>query len=194
MFERVGISEPEKRMRACPHELSGGMRQRVMIAMALLCKPELLIADEPTTALDATVAAEILDLIAELQESNGMAVLLITHDLGVVARLADRIAVMYAGRPVEDGSVMSIVREPQHPYTQGLLRSRPTMNSVVGETLPTLPGSPPDPARLPPGCAFAPRCQFAGSRCQRENPASEPAHDGGHVACFLHGAGGVDAQ
>ena len=192
MLERAGISEASRRMRAYPHELSGGMRQRVMIAMALLCKPQLLIADEPTTALDVTVAAEILDLISELQRSTNMAVLLITHDLGIVARLADRVAVMYAGRPIEDGAATSLVHQPLHPYTQGLLRSRPSISAPLGRALPTLSGRPPEPTRLPKGCAFAPRCAQVGRRCVQERPTSVDVHEGRHVACFVHQTGGVD--
>jgi oligopeptide transport system ATP-binding protein len=165
MLARVGIADPERRMRAYPHELSGGMRQRVMIAMALLCGPDLLIADEPTTAVDVTVQAQVLELIRDLQRASSMSVILITHDLGVVAGMAHRIAVMYAGRIVEGASVTALFRSPLHPYTQGLLASVPRMEASREHPLQPIPGLPPDLARLPSGCAFQARCARAFAKC-----------------------------
>ena len=174
----VGIPAPEDRLAAYPHELSGGMRQRVMIAMALLCNPKVLIADEPTTALDVTIQAQILELMKELQERHGTAILLITHDLGVVAGMSDRVNVMYAGRIVETADTAPLFDAPCHPYTQGLLGSIPDLTGVVGEDLYSIPGQPPDLAELPPGCAFAPRCERARDECTAAVPATlEPAAD-----------------
>ncbi|MFP3869687.1 MAG: ABC transporter ATP-binding protein [Syntrophobacteria bacterium] len=165
----VGISSPEDRVHDYPHNLSGGQRQRVMIAMALACGPELIIADEPTTALDVTVQAQILHLFGELQRSRGMAILQITHDLSVVAGVAHRIYVMYAGIVVEEGSVVQIFREPCHPYTRGLLESLPGRRKK-GQELATIPGTVPDPARKPSGCPFHPRCTYVQDRCRSEFP------------------------
>jgi oligopeptide/dipeptide ABC transporter ATP-binding protein len=170
MLVRVGIPDPERRLCAFPHELSGGMRQRVMIAMALLCEPQLLIADEPTTALDVTIQAQILTLIKKLQAELGTSVILITHDLGVVAGMADRVAVMYAGRIVETGPVEQIFAHPRHPYTRGLLRSVPRLDGAPDEALAPIAGLPPDLSALPPGCPFRPRCDRAQERCAREYP------------------------
>ena len=183
MLARVHIPEPERRMQMYPHELSGGLRQRVMIAMALMCGPELLIADEPTTALDVTVQAQILNLIREVQEKQNTAVVLITHDLGVVAGLADRVAVMYAGRVVELGDVRQIFAAPEHPYTQGLLACTPRLDDALGADLITIPGQPPDLQRLPPGCAFAPRCPFVMAPAAAPNRLCAPAAGGGLKAC-----------
>jgi oligopeptide/dipeptide ABC transporter ATP-binding protein len=160
MLERVGIPDPDRRATEYPHQLSGGQRQRVMIAMALSCRPSLLIADEPTTALDVTIQAQILDLLKELQNEFDLAVLLITHDLGIVAGTCSRVAVMYMGEIVEEGSVFDIFENPTHPYSQGLLKSVPVLGEGHTERLPAIRGTVPDPRDLPPGCAFGPRCDF----------------------------------
>ena len=164
------VTDAERRLDQYPHELSGGMRQRVMIAMALACDPVMLIADEPTTALDVTIQAQILALLAELKREQDMAMVLITHDLGVVAGIADRVAVMYGGRVVELGTVRQVLKTPRHPYTEALLRSMPRVDDVVDAPLLTIPGQPPNPRSLPPGCAFHPRCAFAQELCRRERP------------------------
>jgi len=166
----VGIPAPEERLEAYPHELSGGMRQRVMIAMALLCDPEVLIADEPTTALDVTIQAQILELLADLQQRRGTAIIMITHDLGVVAGMADRVNVMYAGRVVESAPVRPLFRSPAHPYTRALLASIPRLAASTDEDLAAIPGSPPDLADLPPGCAFGPRCTRVRDECRAAAP------------------------
>jgi oligopeptide/dipeptide ABC transporter ATP-binding protein len=171
MLRSVGIPAPETRIDDHPHHLSGGMRQRVMIAMALLCEPALLIADEPTTALDVTIQAQILDLIRERKESLGASVILITHDLGVVAKMADRLAVMYAGRIVEQGPALALFKNPRHPYTRGLARSIPRLDDARGAELVPIPGLPPSLAKLPPGCPFHPRCAFAQPVCKQSYPA-----------------------
>ncbi len=163
----VGISSPERRLKGYPHELSGGMRQRVMIAMALACRPKLLIADEPTTALDVTIQRQILDLIKELQTRTGTALLLITHDLGVVAETVEQVAVMYAGRIVENGTVEEVLLHPRHPYTRGLLQSIPS-RGTKGKPLAVIKGVVPNPLRMPPGCKFQPRCPYAFDRCAEE--------------------------
>jgi peptide/nickel transport system ATP-binding protein len=183
----VGIPDPRQRVDAYPHELSGGMRQRAMIAMALSNEPKLLIADEPTTALDVTVQAQILQLIARLQRELGMAVLLITHDLGVVAEVTDRIVVMYAGRIVEDAATDKIFRAPEHPYTWGLLRSIPRLDRSRDEPLVPIDGLPPSLINLPSGCSFHPRCPYVRERHRRVEPALEPLpDDAGHrAACLL---------
>jgi oligopeptide/dipeptide ABC transporter ATP-binding protein len=170
LLREVGIGAPERRSRQYPHELSGGLRQRVAIAMAIACEPSLLIADEPTTALDVTIQAQILDLLERLGREHGMAVLLITHDLGVVGETCERIAVMYAGRIVETGVARDVLARPRHPYTRALLRSRPG-GSPPGTSLPAIPGSVPPPGARPPGCAFHPRCERALPRCAVEVPA-----------------------
>ena len=170
MLGRVGIPDAEKRIDAYPHQFSGGMRQRVMIAMALLCEPALLIADEPTTALDVTIQAQILDLIRELKDETGTAVILITHDLGVVAVLADEVAIMYAGRIVEQAPVGELFAAPHHPYTRGLLASLPRLDSQGTEDLVPIQGKPPDLTKLPPGCPFEPRCLQRVDACAAEPP------------------------
>jgi oligopeptide transport system ATP-binding protein len=173
MMEIVQIPDSERRMRQYPHELSGGMRQRAMIAMALLCKPALVIADEPTTALDVTVQAAILRALRKLKDHTGTAILLITHDLGVVAGLSDDVAVMYGGRIVEQGSVQEIFDDPRHPYTAGLLACMPRLTGLVTDDLPAISGQPPDPATLGAGCAFSPRCPKSTAQCQVDQPASQ---------------------
>lgn len=180
----VRVSDPERRLKQYPHELSGGMRQRVMIALALIASPRLLIADEPTTALDVTIQAQILALIGELQREAGMAMILVTHDLGVVAEVADRVAVMYAGRFVETGPVDAIFSDPQHPYTLGLIGSLPSLGKREGR-LATIAGSVPPPQRFPVGCRFATRCPFAEARCfEAVPPLVETGTPGHRVACF----------
>jgi oligopeptide transport system ATP-binding protein len=186
LLELVGIPDPAKRLKSYPHHLSGGMRQRVMIAMALACDPQILIADEPTTALDVTVQAQILDLLHDLQQRTGMAIVFITHNLGVVAEIADRVMVMYAGRIVEEGGVVPVLRQPRMPYTQGLLASVPRLGwSHDGrEELAFIPGAVPDSHRLPPGCAFEPRCRHAvPARCRRAVPELEFVDAGRRVRC-----------
>ena len=184
MLEMVGIPDPERRVRSYPHEMSGGMRQRVMIAMALACKPDLLIADEPTTALDVTIQAQILDLLRDLKERMGMSLMLITHDFGIVAEMADRVAVMYGGKIVEYGDVKEIFYDPKHPYTVGLLNSIPTVENR-GRRLSTIPGSVPDLAHLPRGCNFQDRCPLADEKCRDSDPASADV-GGGHLARCWH--------
>jgi oligopeptide transport system ATP-binding protein len=183
MLEAVGLNDAAKRIHHYPHEFSGGMRQRVMIAMALITRPELLIADEPTTALDVTVQAQILELIQRLQHESGMAVIFITHDLGVVSGLCDRVLVMYAGRVVESGDVRAIFYQSRHPYTQALQRSIPSLQRKGAELF-TIPGLPPDLSRLPPGCAFAPRCDAATELCRTRNPELKEIAPGHASACL----------
>jgi peptide/nickel transport system ATP-binding protein len=182
----VKIPSPERRLDAYPHEMSGGMRQRAMIALALACNPQILLADEPTTALDATVQIQILLLLRELQRELGLTVILVTHDIGVAVEVADRVAVMYAGRIVETGPVREIIRNPRHPYTQGLLASR-AHGAMSSARLDAIPGAPPDLSSLPPGCAFQPRCKFAGTECETVQPA-ETAVSAGHFMRCLRSA------
>ena len=170
LFERVRIPSPERRLDAYPHEMSGGMRQRAMIALALACRPKLLLADEPTTALDATVQIQILLLLRELQRDLGLSVVFVTHDIGAAVEVADRIAVMYAGRIVEEASARDLIRTPRHPYSIGLLKSRAHGALAKGNRLVAIPGAPPDLAALPPGCAFAPRCPLAIDACRAAPP------------------------
>jgi oligopeptide transport system ATP-binding protein len=184
LLRKAQIADPQSRLAAYPHQFSGGMRQRVMIAMALACEPRLIIADEPTTALDVTVQAQILELLKSLTRETGSALILITHDLGVVARHADRVCVMYAGRVVETGPARAIYETPRHPYTIGLMASVPRLDQPVGRKLVPIDGQPPDLASLPPGCAFAPRCRFATARCRDERPVLEPVGDRHARACF----------
>jgi oligopeptide transport system ATP-binding protein len=185
MLELVGIPEAARRFDMYPHEFSGGMRQRVMIAMALLCQPALLIADEPTTALDVTVQAQILELLRRLQGELGMAIALVTHDLGVVAGLCDRVMVMYAGRVAETGSVDSIFAAPQHPYTRGLLGSMPRLDERIAQRLTAIGGQPPNLERLPRGCAFNDRCEHAFAACVAQRPELRMTGLGGQKACHL---------
>jgi len=187
MLERVGIPEPVKRANAYPHELSGGMRQRVMIAMALLCRPKVLIADEPTTALDVTVQAQMLDLFKSLTTDFGTALVLITHDLGVVAGIADRMMVMYGGRCVEKGPVDNLFYDPRHPYTLGLLHSTPHV-AKRAQRLDPIQGLPPSLEHLPSGCAFHPRCAFRFDRCFAERPPLLPTEGVREKACWYEGA------
>ena len=184
LLERVGIPEPEVRVRQYPHEFSGGMRQRVMVAMALSCEPKLIIADEPTTALDVTIQAQILDLLKDLAAERELALLIITHNLGVVARYADRINIMYAGRFIESGTCKDIFADPRHPYTLGLLESIPRLDQPKGSKLIPIPGQPPDLAGLPPGCNFQPRCRFAQERCAVEYPDVTDIGNGHWSACW----------
>jgi len=188
MLDLVGIPEPGKRVKNYPHQMSGGMRQRVMIAMALSCGPKLLIADEPTTALDVTIQAQILDLMRKLQEEIGMSILFITHDLGVVAEIAERVVVMYAGRAVEEADVGDIYGNPRMPYTRGLLNSIPRVDKAAEhqERLEAIPGNVPNPLHLPEGCAFHPRCKYAEPSCTESIPPLEDAGNGHMVRCFRY--------
>jgi peptide/nickel transport system ATP-binding protein len=183
LFERVRIPSPERRLQAYPHEMSGGMRQRAMIALALSCNPKVLLADEPTTALDATVQIQILLLLRELQRELGLAIVFVTHDIGAAAEIADRVAVMYGGRIVEQGTIADLLRAPRHPYTQALLKGRAHGAMQKGTRLETIPGSPPDLAALPPGCSFAPRCRLAAPPCQAAVPAITAIAPGHEVRC-----------
>lgn len=185
MLRLVGIPSPEQRVRDYPHQMSGGMRQRVMIAMALCCNPELLIADEPTTALDVTIQAQILDLIKKLRDDIGMAVILITHDLGVVAETADKVVVMYCGRVVEQAEVKELFADPKHPYTIGLIESIPKLDEDK-DRLYMIKGMVPDPTRLPKGCSFADRCEKCTERCHEAMPALTTLDGGRKVRCFLY--------
>jgi oligopeptide/dipeptide ABC transporter ATP-binding protein len=185
LLSMVGIPDPVRRLPQYPHQFSGGMRQRMMIAMALACNPSLILADEPTTALDVTIQAQILELLKDLSRRLGVAMLIITHNLGVVARYADRVNVMYAGRIVERGTARELYANPRHPYTRGLLRSVPRLDVPRRQRLDPIDGQPPDLTRLPPGCAFGPRCAFRVERCLTEVPPLRPVDAGGHVsACW----------
>jgi peptide/nickel transport system ATP-binding protein len=185
LLERVGIPSPAQRLDEYPHQLSGGMRQRVMIAIALSCSPRLLLADEPTTALDVTIQAQILELLRDLQEQTGMAVVLITHDLGVVAEYVDRVLVMYAGRVIEQAAVDPIFEAPLHPYTEGLLGSIPALDDER-ERLQAIAGVVPSPFELPPGCRYAPRCPYARSECAARQPPLIELRPGHRAACIRH--------
>lgn len=185
LFQMVRIPEAEKRLRSFPHEFSGGMRQRVMIAMALACKPELLIADEPTTALDVSIQDQILKLMRSLQQEIGMSIMFITHDLGVVAELADRVAVMYGGLIMEEADIFDIFARPMHPYTMGLLASIPDMHQDKRKRLQPIPGSPPDMIHPPKGCPFAPRCPYAMRICQEEMPEYRKTGENRSSRCWL---------
>ena len=190
LLDAVGIPEPEKRVNEYPHQFSGGMRQRVMIAMALACDPDILIADEPTTALDVTIQAQIIELMQEMQEKNGNAIVMITHDLGVVADIADKIMVMYAGRPVEFGTADEIFYESLHPYTWGLIRSIPEQATDEKKPLTPIHGNPPALSNLPKGCVFSPRCPYATDKCRAERPQRFETGTGHYAAC--HYAGDAD--
>ena len=184
-LEQVGIPDAAGRIDQYPHQFSGGMRQRVMIAMAIIAKPDIIIADEPTTALDVTIQAQILDLLKNMQKEMGLGLILITHDLGVVAGMSDKVMVMYAGRLVEQGSCNDIFYKPHHPYTNGLLKSVPLIDHEQNE-LYSIPGLPPDPSRLPPGCAFAPRCGRVMPCCHKEGPLPNQQLSNQHSAiCYL---------
>lgn len=184
MLKLVGIPAPEKRVKEYPHQLSGGMRQRVMIAMALSCNPKLLIADEPTTALDVTIQAQILELMKKLKKELGMAIMLITHDLGVVAEMCERVVVMYAGKVVEEADAVSLFKHPLHPYTEGLLESVPRLDEAR-ERLHVIEGVVPNPLNMPQGCRFHPRCPYAVDKCREVEPELEPVADGRLVACHV---------
>jgi peptide/nickel transport system ATP-binding protein/oligopeptide transport system ATP-binding protein len=193
MLEMVNIPAPEKRAREYPHQLSGGMRQRIMIAMALCCSPDILICDEPTTALDVTIQAQIISLIEELKSSTGAAVMMITHDLGLISEMADRVIVMYAGRVVEEGTKMDVLTNPLHPYTEGLLNAVPRIDSDSA-ALCVIPGVVPNLAHLPRGCYFRPRCNRAFDACQTPPPRTEtPGPDGARraVSCWMYGGGTI---
>ena len=184
LLSKVRIPDADKRLHSYPHQFSGGMRQRVMIAMALACRPKLIIADEPTTALDVTVQAQVLDLLKELTHETQSALILITHDLGVVARYADRVAVMYGGRMVETASALDLYGRPRHPYTLGLMASIPRLDGDPDQRLVPIDGQPPDLSALPEGCAFAPRCRQAFDRCRAERPVLTEVAAHHHKACF----------
>ncbi len=187
LLDAVQVPEARQRFSQHPHELSGGMRQRVVIAMTLICEPDIVLADEPTTALDVTVQAQILTLLRELRARTRAALILVTHDLGVIAEVADRVAVMYAGRIVEQASVERLFAHPRHPYTEGLRRSIVELEGSPPARLGGIKGNPPDPAALPPGCAFAPRCSYAFERCRREQPPLAEVAPGHARACFHEG-------
>lgn len=186
MLRLVGIPTPEKRVYEYPHELSGGQRQRAMIAMALSCNPDLLIADEPTTALDVTIQAQILELIKKLKDEIGMAVLMITHDLGVIAEVSDHVVVVYAGKAVEYADVTSIFKHPKHPYAMALQKSIPQLTDVPGMKLEVIEGNIPDPLALPPGCKFHPRCKFAIDLCKNKEPELEKIGDNHIARCWMY--------
>jgi peptide/nickel transport system ATP-binding protein len=185
LLDAVSVPEPQRRVREYPHQLSGGLRQRALIAMSLACDPSLVIADEPTTALDVTIQAQILDLLRDLQERLGLALLLITHDLGVVAEMADRVAVMYAGRIVEEAPVKALFSDPKHPYTQGLMASMP--GGAPGTRLRAIQGTVPPLGELPAGCSFAPRCPSRFEPCSTAHPGDTDLGAGRRVKCYLHG-------
>jgi oligopeptide transport system ATP-binding protein len=185
LLERVRMPDAKSRLTTHPHQFSGGMRQRIMIAMALACQPRLIIADEPTTALDVTVQAQILELLKELTRETGAALILITHDLGVVARYADRVCVMYGGKVIETAAARELYEKPLHPYTRGLMASIPRLDQPAGRRLVPIKGQPPNLAQLPPGCSFNPRCAEAIERCRRDVPALMQANDGHQHACWV---------
>ncbi len=186
VLDLVHIPDPARRVRQYPHEMSGGMLQRAMIAMALACRPKLLIADEPTTALDVTVQAQLIDLLTELHTEFGMAMIVVSHDLSLLATFCERLMVMYAGQVIEDGPVGEVFTSPCHPYTEALL-SATIEPEHRGSSLPTIPGAPPDPRRLPPGCPFGPRCSYVSDACIEEVPPLQTLSDERRVRCVLHG-------
>ena len=186
MFRKLGIPEPEERIDCYPHQFSGGMKQRVVIAIAMICNPDLIICDEPTTALDVTIQAQIMELIGELQKELDMAMILVTHDLGVVASVADKIQVMYAGKIVERGDVREIFYQSTHPYTRALLDSVPKIHSTNKETLYSLKGTPPDLINPPVGCSFAPRCEYGMNICRKKYPELTKFSDTQECNCWLH--------
>ncbi|MCP3991349.1 MAG: ABC transporter ATP-binding protein [Actinomycetia bacterium] len=190
LLTMVGIPDAHQRLKAYPHELSGGMRQRVMIAIALACSPDVIIADEPTTALDVTVQAQIIEIVKDLREKLGTAVIWITHDLGVVAGIADRVVVMYGGQIVEEATVNNLYGQPEHPYTQGLLNSMPRLDQK-GQALESIKGQPPSLHEPPSGCSFAPRCPFVVEKCTQEVPSLTEIRPGHHVACWWDTRAGV---
>ncbi len=185
LLEMVGVAEADRRVNDYPHQFSGGMRQRVMIAMAMSCNPKLLIADEPTTALDVTIQAQVLEVMARLSREFGTAVIIITHNLGVVARYADRVNVMYAGKIIESSTAEKVYADPRHPYTLGLLNSVPRLDQVTGEKLIPIEGLPPDLGRLPPGCSFYPRCTYRVAKCREEYPPLQLVAEGHYAACWV---------
>ena len=186
VLAQVGTPEPERQLKRYAYEFSGGMRQRAVIAMAIICRPRLLIADEPTTALDVTTQAQILDLIRHLKDETGMAVMLITHDMGVVSNMADRIAVFYAGQVVEEGTSEAVFNRPSHPYTKALLRSRPRLDLNRNQSLVSIPGTPPDLFAPPAGCGFVARCDMSMEICRHHQPSHFPIQEGHKAACWLH--------
>jgi oligopeptide transport system ATP-binding protein len=185
LLEMVGVAEAERRVNDYPHQFSGGMRQRVMIAMALSCNPKLLIADEPTTALDVTIQAQVLEVMARLSREFGTSVIIITHNLGVVARYADRVNVMYAGKIIETSTATNVYGDPRHPYTLGLLNSVPRLDQASGEKLVPIEGLPPDLSNLPPGCSFYPRCVYRIDKCKEEYPPLQLVAENHYAACWV---------
>jgi oligopeptide transport system ATP-binding protein len=185
LLEMVGVAEAERRINDYPHQFSGGMRQRVMIAMALSCNPKLLIADEPTTALDVTIQAQVLEVMARLSREFGTSVIIITHNLGVVARYADRVNVMYAGKIIETSTAENVYSDPRHPYTLGLLNSVPRLDQATGDKLVPIEGLPPDLAQLPPGCSFYPRCVYRIDKCKEEYPPLQLVAENHYAACWV---------
>jgi len=192
MLRKVGIPRPEQIVHEYPHQLSGGMRQRVMIAMAMACEPKLLIADEPTTALDVTIQAQILDLMRQLNKKNETAIMLITHDLGVVAEICDRVVVMYGGKVVEQGDVRTILKNPKHPYTQGLIRSLPKLHEIE-DRLYSIPGNVPKPGSITYGCRFTPRCEQVMSVCSEKDPELVQMNDNHFCRCLLYEEGRISS-
>ena len=186
MLSRVGIPSPEQRIKEFPHQMSGGMRQRVMIAMALLCQPKLLIADEPTTALDVTIQAQILRILKKLAEESDTSVILITHDMGVVATVCSKVIIMYGGLVMESGTVEEVFYEPKHPYTKALLKAIPSLDLKEGERLQSIPGLPPSLIDPPKGCPFAERCEYATERCKNEKPEYTEFTETHRAMCFLN--------